>query len=103
MRPWPGWLKIRIPPWIRRRWPCSRAADEYPQLDVEAYLSEIDGLAHEVRPYLGGSLERRSSACAATSSMKSAFAATRRIITIRETAIRTKSSTGRRGFRSRCR
>jgi regulator of sirC expression with transglutaminase-like and TPR domain len=33
------------------------ARDEYPQLDVEAYLSEVDGLAYEARPFLGGSLE----------------------------------------------
>jgi regulator of sirC expression with transglutaminase-like and TPR domain len=35
------------------------ARDEYPQLDVEAYLSELDGLAHEVRPRLSGSLAAR--------------------------------------------
>ena len=34
-----------------------QARDEYPQLDVEAYLSEIDGLAYEARPFLGSSLE----------------------------------------------
>jgi regulator of sirC expression with transglutaminase-like and TPR domain len=33
------------------------ARDEYPQLDVDAYLSEIDGLAHEARPFLGSALE----------------------------------------------
>ncbi|MFL5338857.1 MAG: SirB1 family protein [Gemmataceae bacterium] len=33
------------------------ARDEYPQLDVEAYLNEIVGLAHEARPFLGGGLE----------------------------------------------
>jgi regulator of sirC expression with transglutaminase-like and TPR domain len=33
------------------------ARDEYPDLDVEAYLAEIDGMAHEARRYLRGSLE----------------------------------------------
>lgn len=33
------------------------ARDEYADLDVEAYLSELDGMAHEVRRYLRGSLE----------------------------------------------
>jgi regulator of sirC expression with transglutaminase-like and TPR domain len=32
------------------------ARDEYPTLDVEAYLSELDGMAHEARPHLRGSL-----------------------------------------------
>jgi regulator of sirC expression with transglutaminase-like and TPR domain len=31
------------------------ARDEYPGLDVEAYLSELDGMAHEARPHLRGS------------------------------------------------
>lgn len=33
------------------------AREEYPHLDVEAYLGELAGMAHEVRRYLGGSLE----------------------------------------------
>ena len=33
------------------------ARDEYPDLDVEAYLAEIDGMAHEARRYLRGGLE----------------------------------------------
>jgi regulator of sirC expression with transglutaminase-like and TPR domain len=33
------------------------ARDEYPDLDVEAYLAEIDGMAHEARRYLRGSLD----------------------------------------------
>jgi regulator of sirC expression with transglutaminase-like and TPR domain len=37
----------------------SLAADEYPALDVEAYLAELDGMAHEAKRYLGGSLESR--------------------------------------------
>jgi regulator of sirC expression with transglutaminase-like and TPR domain len=36
------------------------AADEYPDLDVEAYLSELSGMAHEATRYLGGSLEARA-------------------------------------------
>lgn len=35
------------------------ARDEYPSLDVEAYLSELDGMAHEARGHLGGCLARR--------------------------------------------
>jgi regulator of sirC expression with transglutaminase-like and TPR domain len=35
------------------------AHDEYPDLDVEAYLSELDGMAHEARTYLSGQLEAR--------------------------------------------
>jgi regulator of sirC expression with transglutaminase-like and TPR domain len=35
------------------------ARDEYPGLDVEAYLSELDGMAHEARRYLHGGLESR--------------------------------------------
>jgi regulator of sirC expression with transglutaminase-like and TPR domain len=35
------------------------AVDEYPSLDVEAYLSELDGMAHEVQSYLRGTLEAR--------------------------------------------
>lgn len=33
------------------------ARDEYPQVDVEAHLSELSGMAHEVRRYLRGPLE----------------------------------------------
>lgn len=32
------------------------AQDEYPALDVEAYLNELDGMAREARNYLGGDL-----------------------------------------------
>src|SRR5262249_5718716 len=32
------------------------ARDEYPDLDVEAYLGELAALAREARPYLHGSL-----------------------------------------------
>jgi regulator of sirC expression with transglutaminase-like and TPR domain len=32
------------------------ARDEYPDLDVEAYLSELDGMAREARTYLRGDL-----------------------------------------------
>jgi regulator of sirC expression with transglutaminase-like and TPR domain len=35
------------------------ARDEYPDLDVEAYLGEIDGMAHEARRYLRGDLAAR--------------------------------------------
>src|SRR5437588_7561248 len=35
------------------------ARDEYPKLDVEAYLSELEGMAHEARTYLRGDLEAR--------------------------------------------
>jgi regulator of sirC expression with transglutaminase-like and TPR domain len=35
------------------------ARDEYPGLDVEAYLAEIDGMAHEARRYLRGDLAAR--------------------------------------------
>src|SRR5712692_10033283 len=35
------------------------AADEYPTLDLEAYLGELNGMAHEVKSYLRGSLEAR--------------------------------------------
>ncbi len=35
------------------------ARDEYPALDVEAYLSELDGMAHEAREHLRGSLTQR--------------------------------------------
>jgi regulator of sirC expression with transglutaminase-like and TPR domain len=35
------------------------AADEYPALDVEAYLSELAGMSHEARRYLCGSLQTR--------------------------------------------
>src|ERR1700730_9217148 len=37
------------------------ARDEYPQLDVDAYLSELTGMAHEARDYLGQSLENQVS------------------------------------------
>jgi regulator of sirC expression with transglutaminase-like and TPR domain len=37
----------------------SLAQDEYPSLDVEAYLSELDGMAHEARIHLRGSLASR--------------------------------------------
>jgi regulator of sirC expression with transglutaminase-like and TPR domain len=35
------------------------ARDEYPALDVEAYLGELAGMAHEARAYLRGGLEAR--------------------------------------------
>lgn len=35
------------------------ARDEYPELDVEAALAEITGMAHEARRYLRGDLEGR--------------------------------------------
>jgi regulator of sirC expression with transglutaminase-like and TPR domain len=35
------------------------ATDEYPDLDVDAYLSEVAGMAHEARAYLRGDLEAR--------------------------------------------
>src|SRR5207248_8045816 len=35
------------------------ACDEYANLDVEAYLSELTGMAHEAKTYLRGSLEAR--------------------------------------------
>lgn len=35
------------------------ARDEYPDLDVEAYLSELDGMAHEASAYLRGGLSAR--------------------------------------------
>jgi regulator of sirC expression with transglutaminase-like and TPR domain len=35
------------------------AQEEYPFLDVEAYLSILEGMAHEARPLLRGSLLRR--------------------------------------------
>jgi regulator of sirC expression with transglutaminase-like and TPR domain len=35
------------------------ARDEYPDLDIAAYLSELAGMAHEARPYLRGGLETR--------------------------------------------
>jgi regulator of sirC expression with transglutaminase-like and TPR domain len=35
------------------------ARDEYPDLDVDAYLSELAGMAHEARTYLRGDLEAR--------------------------------------------
>jgi regulator of sirC expression with transglutaminase-like and TPR domain len=36
------------------------ARDEYPFLDVEAYLSELEGMAHEARTHLRGSLAARA-------------------------------------------
>jgi regulator of sirC expression with transglutaminase-like and TPR domain len=35
------------------------ACDEYPDLDVEAYLAELDGMAHEARHLLRGGLTAR--------------------------------------------
>jgi regulator of sirC expression with transglutaminase-like and TPR domain len=35
------------------------ARDEYPDLDTEAYLNELTGMARETRPYLRGDLESR--------------------------------------------
>jgi regulator of sirC expression with transglutaminase-like and TPR domain len=35
------------------------ARDEYPDLDVEAHLSELDAMAHEARAYVRGGLEAR--------------------------------------------
>jgi regulator of sirC expression with transglutaminase-like and TPR domain len=35
------------------------ARDEYANLDVEAYVSELTGMAHEAKSYLRGSLEAR--------------------------------------------
>src|SRR5208282_4496392 len=35
------------------------ACDEYPGADIEAYLAELAGMAHEARSYLRGSLEAR--------------------------------------------
>jgi regulator of sirC expression with transglutaminase-like and TPR domain len=35
------------------------ARDEFPSLDVEAYLSELDAMAHEARSYLRGDLGAR--------------------------------------------
>jgi regulator of sirC expression with transglutaminase-like and TPR domain len=35
------------------------ACDEYPSLDVEAYLNELDGMAHEARMPLEGDLAQR--------------------------------------------
>ena len=40
------------------------AAEEYPGLDVPAYLNVLDELADEVTPRLGGSLEDRTAAFA---------------------------------------
>jgi regulator of sirC expression with transglutaminase-like and TPR domain len=37
----------------------SLAREEYPSLDVEAYLSELDGMAHEAAPHLRGCLSQR--------------------------------------------
>ena len=38
------------------------ARDEYPDLDVAGYLSEIDAMAHELKPALRGGLESRVAA-----------------------------------------
>src|SRR5438128_692120 len=35
------------------------ARDEYPDLDVEAYVSQLSAMAHEARRYLTGDLETR--------------------------------------------
>jgi regulator of sirC expression with transglutaminase-like and TPR domain len=35
------------------------ARDEYPDLDVEAHLGELNAMAHEARAYLGGDLRSR--------------------------------------------
>ena len=35
------------------------ARDEYPDLDVDAYLSQLTGMAHEARSYMRGSLDAR--------------------------------------------
>jgi regulator of sirC expression with transglutaminase-like and TPR domain len=35
------------------------AGDEYPGLDVEAYLAELDGMAHEARRYVRGDFHAR--------------------------------------------
>jgi regulator of sirC expression with transglutaminase-like and TPR domain len=35
------------------------ARDEYPDLDIEAYLAELNGMAREARSYVRGSLEAR--------------------------------------------
>jgi regulator of sirC expression with transglutaminase-like and TPR domain len=35
------------------------ARDEYADLDIDAYLSELAGMAHEARKYLRGTLEKR--------------------------------------------
>jgi len=35
------------------------ARDEYPDLDVEAHLGELNAMAHEARAYLGGDLRAR--------------------------------------------
>jgi regulator of sirC expression with transglutaminase-like and TPR domain len=35
------------------------ARDEYPCLDVEAHLAELDAMAHDARPYVRGNLEIR--------------------------------------------
>src|SRR5438876_6111427 len=37
----------------------SLARDEYPELDVEAYLGEVNGMAHEARSYVRGDLDAR--------------------------------------------
>ena len=37
----------------------SLARDEYPELDVEAYLAEVNGMAHEARSYVRGDLDAR--------------------------------------------
>jgi regulator of sirC expression with transglutaminase-like and TPR domain len=35
------------------------ARDEYPDLDVDAFVQQVDGMAHEVRPYLRGDLKAK--------------------------------------------
>jgi regulator of sirC expression with transglutaminase-like and TPR domain len=37
------------------------ARDEYPDVDIEAYLSELSGIAHEAKSYMRGRLECRVS------------------------------------------
>ena len=56
MRPWPGWLKIRIPPWIRRRWPCSWRPTNIHN-STSKPISVRSTAWPTKRPYLGGSLE----------------------------------------------
>jgi regulator of sirC expression with transglutaminase-like and TPR domain len=38
----------------------SLATDQYPDLDVDAYLSELASMAHEAKGYLGGNLEAQT-------------------------------------------
>ena len=47
------------------------AREEYPNLDVEAYLGEVAALAHDVRPRLrGGLFDPRPGGCVASSSTR---------------------------------